>query len=1174
LCNASQNVSVNTIFLAEHLRGHNYSGEPNPTPTRRVSLNALIALSVIAGLALSAVATGSALRNANSISATPVNWVGPLVRLSPSDVSTIPVGVPSKALAGSTNLKVDVGLRPSDPSALTEFVNDVSNPDSPDYRHYLAPGQFAGRFGASSSTVARVESWLASRGLRGANVDSDDLSVSATGSVSRIESAFGTDIRVASADAKAEIEPTSAPLVPSALAPEIDGVFGISGVRPVAPVVSVNSKNPGLSSAKAAVKPQVVGTQNAGVGPQPCSIATAATSRYGSYTANQIANAYSMDADYAQGRDGTGVSVALVESEPYSPSDVAEFQSCYGTHVSVTAKNVDGGPGSAGGKDVIEADLDIEEVAELAPGASIHVYQGPYYSSPQWTWASWTDTFQRIADDDTSKVVSTSWVVCENGMGSLASFENIIFEQMGAQGQTVLAASGDYGSEACGYGGINSEADALTVEDPASQPYVTGVGGTALTKPSDPPTETLWSDGPVATGGGLSKMWSIPSWQDIPAVTEHLPAISGLSDSCDNSAGTATDCREVPDVSSDADFHSSIIFAGGGWAAIAGTSEAAPMWAAVIAIVDQGCAAGVGFLNPTLYALGAKGPRSSDYPFNIVTPGGDNDVSGFFRGKYFQSTPGYNMTTGWGSPDVAKLVPDLQRDGACPAVTGLSPSIGPTAGGTSVSISGSQLSGVTSVRFGTVSARSFAYNGSNRTLTAIAPPSSSDAGVYVTVTASGGTSVGQPDGGVYRYTGPSTSAVSPAGGPASGRNAVTIEGSDFTGADAVMFGTKKAEIASVSANSVVVVAPPGVNGTATPVTVTTPIGTSPVFAESQYDYTTGPIVRSLGPSTGPTTGGTQVIIRGGNLSQTTGVFFGAERAVSFTILSPVTIVAVSPGVIGGAGSVGVSVESNSGSSPRWGVSAYAYMVPATGYSLATSTGTVLGYGSSVDRGSLASAKLGRARVVSIVDGADDDGYWLAGSNGAVFAFRKAGFYGSMAGKELEAPIVNMARTPDGKGYWLVASDGGIFSFGDARFYGSMGAKRLNKPIVGLAATPDGKGYWLVASDGGIFSFGDARFYGSMGGKKLASAIVGIAETLDGAGYWMVGTDGGVFSFGDAVYHGSRKGENEGVAVGIQAAPSGGYFVATSEGAIHSYDASNVGDATYDGTNFIGVAAAT
>jgi len=80
---------------------------------------------------------------------------------------------------------------------------------------------------------------------------------------------------------------------------------------------------------------------------------------------------------------------------------------------------------------------------------------------------------------------------------------------------------------------------------------------------------------------------------------------------------------------------------------------------------------------------------------------------------------------------------------------------------------------------------------------------------------------------------------------------------------------------------------------------------------------------------------------------------------------------------------------------------------------------------------------------------------------------------------LNRPVVGMAATPDGKGYWLVASDGGIFAFGDAAFYGSTGSLTLNRPVVGMAATPDGKGYWLVASDGGIFAFGDATFSGSI-----------------------------------------------------------------------------------------------
>ena len=118
------------------------------------------------------------------------------------------------------------------------------------------------------------------------------------------------------------------------------------------------------------------------------------------------------------------------------------------------------------------------------------------------------------------------------------------------------------------------------------------------------------------------------------------------------------------------------------------------------------------------------------------------------------------------------------------------------------------------------------------------------------------------------------------------------------------------------------------------------------------------------------------------------------------------------------------------------------------------------------------------------------------------------------------PVVGMASTPDGRGYWQVASDGGVFSFGDATFYGSTGNLHLNQPIVNMASTPDGRGYWLVASDGGIFSYGDAGFLGSTGNLTLTKPVVGMAATPDGQGYWLVASDGGIFSFGSATFQGS------------------------------------------------------
>jgi peptidoglycan/xylan/chitin deacetylase (PgdA/CDA1 family) len=140
------------------------------------------------------------------------------------------------------------------------------------------------------------------------------------------------------------------------------------------------------------------------------------------------------------------------------------------------------------------------------------------------------------------------------------------------------------------------------------------------------------------------------------------------------------------------------------------------------------------------------------------------------------------------------------------------------------------------------------------------------------------------------------------------------------------------------------------------------------------------------------------------------------------------------------------------------------------------------------------------------------------------------------------PYVGAAATSDGGGYWEVASDGGLFSFGDATFFGSMGGKPLNDPIVGMAATPDGGGYWEVASDGGIFSFGDATFFGSMGGKPLNAPIVGMAAA-SGGGYWEVASDGGIFSF-DAPFYGSRAGLGADRFFAIVASPAfAGYLLA-------------------------------
>ncbi len=256
-----------------------------------------------------------------------------------------------------------------------------------------------------------------------------------------------------------------------------------------------------------------------------------------------------------------------------------------------------------------------------------------------------------------------------------------------------------------------------------------------------------------------------------------------------------------------------------------------------------------------------------------------------------------------------------------------------------------------------------------------------------------------------------------------------------------------------------------------------------------------------------------------------------------------------------------------------GTAIYNTPTPGSGYWQVASDGGVFNYGSANFYGSTGAMTL-NAPVVGMAATQDQGGYWLVASDGGIFSYGDATFWGSTGSLKLNKPVVGMASTPyspgvggapaspAGLGYWLVASDGGIFNYGDAKFFGSTGAMTLNKPIVGMAATPDGQGYWLVASDGGVFSYGDATFFGSTGGTTLNAPIVGMASTPDGKGYWLVASDGGVFSYGDAKFFGSTGGMTlNAPVVSISSSPDGaGYWLHAADGGVFNY-----GDAKFFGS---------
>jgi hypothetical protein len=234
---------------------------------------------------------------------------------------------------------------------------------------------------------------------------------------------------------------------------------------------------------------------------------------------------------------------------------------------------------------------------------------------------------------------------------------------------------------------------------------------------------------------------------------------------------------------------------------------------------------------------------------------------------------------------------------------------------------------------------------------------------------------------------------------------------------------------------------------------------------------------------------------------------------------------------------------------------------STGYWLVATDGGVFSFGGAQFFGSTGGIKLNKP-IVGMAATPSHQGYWMVATDGGVFAFGDAGFFGSTGSIKLVKPILAMAPTPTGKGYWLLASDGGLFAFGDARFFGSATNVAAHNPAVAMASTPSGGGYIIVLADGTVVAFGDAQNKGGLNGKKLVSPIVGASMTSSGDGYWLYSADGGVFAFGDAAFNGSIGGIKlaKPVVSGVAQPDGKGYWMAATDGGVFAF-----GSATFQGS---------
>ncbi|MDP9045163.1 MAG: S53 family peptidase, partial [Pseudomonadota bacterium] len=456
----------------------------------------------------------------------------------------------------------------------------------PAQRRYLTREEHALAFGASADDLARVAEFARLHGLAVTETSEPRRSVALAGPASAMRSAFGVELetyRHADRTYRGRVGTIS---VPRELADIVEGVFGLDN-RPQARSQLRHPKRPAAPAAPT------------------------------TFTPPELASLYA----YPTGLDGSGQCIGIIElGGGFRPADVSAYFSGLGLpEPKVTAVSVDQGqnaPTTASGPDG-EVMLDIEIAGAIAPGASIAVYFAPN------TDQGFLDAITTAVHDAVNKpsVISISWGSAESAWTAQAMTQfDQAFQAAAAMGVTICAAAGDNGS------GDNVGDGAVHVDFPASSPNVLGCGGTSLTSNGKSiAAEVVWNDGGNggATGGGVSGTFALPAYQGAAGV----PTLSG----------TSKTGRGVPDVAGDADPATGYrIRVDGQNLVVGGTSAVAPLWAGLIALMNQGLGHPVGFLNPLIYgSLAGKGLFR-----DIVT--GSNGA--------YSAAPGWDPCTGWGSP--------------------------------------------------------------------------------------------------------------------------------------------------------------------------------------------------------------------------------------------------------------------------------------------------------------------------------------------------------------------------------------------------------------------------------------------------------------------------------------------------------------------------------------------
>lgn len=540
----------------------------------------------------------------------------------------------TQAISPSRPLTMELTLALHNQVELKQLLADIQNPSSPEYHHWLTPDQFAQRFGPTAAQIDAATGWLKQQGFTVLNTNRQERFIKFSGTAAQAEKAFGVKL-ISNADGS-RFGNTNDPVIPSSLSGVVSAVRGLDNLhayrhvgpsnlgQTLQPSPSATSYSGNADSSIQLAFPDASVPDYMGIGFGPADLATF----YDSSTLLQNGT-----------NGGNGDCIALIEDSNYLPSAVSLFDSTF----SLPAANVTNhfpttNPGI--NSDEIETLLDIEWAHASAPGAPISVYIGNN---------DIVAPLQEAVNDNTCGAISISFSLCGFSSTFYKSQLDPIFAQAAAQGQSVFVATGDVGAAGITFNARLGGCVLSTtrgVSELAADPNVVAVGGTAVVSPNYSgsgnitgyQTEYAWDDGinGGASGGGASPIFPKPAFQfgtgvpadgrrDIPDVALAAGALQdpGFYIANDRSGTAVLQC------------------------CVGGTSIGTPIWAGISKLVAQQTGLRQGNMDPLLYDLG----RGSSV-FHDITLGNNN-----FNGvKGYSAGTGFDLVTGWGTPDIANLV--------------------------------------------------------------------------------------------------------------------------------------------------------------------------------------------------------------------------------------------------------------------------------------------------------------------------------------------------------------------------------------------------------------------------------------------------------------------------------------------------------------------------------------